>query len=62
MGSGCGSQMPHHITPDTANPLGVLFAPTKMVINDGILIAQSLQTNRPQKLQAAWASLISGLS
>jgi hypothetical protein len=39
----------------TANPLGVLFAPTNMVMNVDMVAAWSLQTNLPQKAHEARA-------
>jgi hypothetical protein len=56
IGSGCGSHSLHHITFATAIPLGVLFAPTNMVINVDIVVAWSLQTNLPQKAHEARGS------
>jgi len=39
MGSGCGSHSPHQMTLATASPLGVLFAPTNMVMNVDMVAA-----------------------
>jgi hypothetical protein len=55
MGSGCGSHSPHQMTFETARPLGVLFAPTNMVIKVDMVEAWSLQTKRPQNVQDARA-------
>jgi hypothetical protein len=55
MGSGCGSHSPHQITFPTANPFGVSSPPKNITIKVDIGLMWSLQTNRPQNLQAARA-------
>jgi hypothetical protein len=39
IGSGCGSHSPHQMTFATAKPLGVLFAPTNIVMNVDMVAA-----------------------
>jgi hypothetical protein len=55
MGSGCGSHSPHQTTFPTASPLGVSLLPKNMATKVDIGLKWSLQTKRPQNVQAARA-------